>query len=33
MKFADSAKVEPKAGKGRAEVRTEPKSVTFRETH
>lgn len=32
MKFADDAKVEPNMGKGMAEVRTEPKSVIFRET-
>lgn len=33
MKFAGGAKMEPKAGKGRAKVRTQLKSVTFRETH
>jgi len=31
-KFADDAELEPNAGKGIAEVRTEPKSVILRET-
>lgn len=33
MKFIGGAKVERKAGKGKAEVRTQPKSATFRETY